>query len=57
MVLDYVPYLCIMNEAFRAKITPSRRALHYFDELHGDLPIDPTGKLKISLSCYSFLNI
>ncbi|KAL3989675.1 hypothetical protein ACH3XW_28635 [Acanthocheilonema viteae] len=53
VILDYLPYLCIMNRASsRAKMSASRRAQHYFDELHGDLQIDSSGTLKNILTQY-----
>ncbi|VDK80636.1 unnamed protein product [Litomosoides sigmodontis] len=55
VILDYIPYLCIMNRASRAKMPASRRAQHYFDELHGDLQIDSSGILKNTLTQYCLL--
>ncbi|KAM3729028.1 Enhanced level of genomic instability [Dirofilaria immitis] len=56
VILDYIPYLCIMNKASRTKMPASRRAQHYFDELHGDLRIDSSGgDLKNALTQYSLL--
>ncbi|VDO48189.1 unnamed protein product [Onchocerca flexuosa] len=55
VILDYIPYLCIMNKASRAKMPTSRRALHYFDELHGDSQIDSSGALKNVLTQYYLL--
>ncbi|VDK89404.1 unnamed protein product, partial [Onchocerca ochengi] len=55
VILDYIPYLCIMNKASRAKMPTSRRALHYFDELHSDSQIDSSGALKNVLTQYYLL--
>lgn len=55
VILDYIPYLCIMNRASRAKMPASRRAQHYFDELHGDSQIDSSGTLKNTLTQYYLL--
>uniref|UniRef100_A0AAF5Q4E7 ATPase AAA-type core domain-containing protein n=2 Tax=Wuchereria bancrofti TaxID=6293 RepID=A0AAF5Q4E7_WUCBA len=56
VILDYIPYLCIMDKASRAKMPASRRAQHYFDELHGDSQIDSSGTLKNVLTQYYLLN-
>ncbi|VDM99773.1 unnamed protein product [Thelazia callipaeda] len=56
VILDYLPYLCAINKASRAKILSSRRAVHYFDEYHGSMKIDPTGTMKIALLDYTLLN-
>ncbi|CAG9538600.1 unnamed protein product [Cercopithifilaria johnstoni] len=55
VILDYIPYLCIMNRASRAKMPASRRAQHYFDELHDDSQIDSSGTLKNALTQYCLL--
>uniref|UniRef100_A0A0R3S4U5 ATPase_AAA_core domain-containing protein n=1 Tax=Elaeophora elaphi TaxID=1147741 RepID=A0A0R3S4U5_9BILA len=55
VILDYMPYLCIMNRASRAKMPTSRRGQHYFDELHGDSRIDSSGTLKNTLIEYRLL--
>lgn len=44
-----------MNRASRAKMPASRRAQHYFDELHGDSQIDSSGTLKNTLTQYYLL--
>ncbi|EFO25469.2 hypothetical protein LOAG_03013 [Loa loa] len=56
VILDYIPYLCIMNKASRTKMPASRRAQHYFDELHGNSQIDSSGALKNTLTEYCLLN-
>ncbi|VDN17571.1 unnamed protein product [Gongylonema pulchrum] len=54
VVLDYVPYLYIMNASSLAKIAVARRAQHYFDNFRGDSQLDPSGSMRASLQLYSF---
>lgn len=51
---DYIPYLALLDRTYRSKRRNSRRSIHYFDEVRGEVAIDQYGLLENIFSDYDF---